>query len=821
MKKIIDSSILFAVFTLVAIATAKAETVVWYTFDDLTPGDRLADGTNIVNKANPGTHDATVLGLMNYTLKPDSTKMPVCTDGISESLRIFDPVSRTMSEGADRALRFQSTWNTGDGAFLQIPNDADMRPESFTVEAMVWFPEGATSVNNWNVIAVHPAKMTCANADAWGFRFTGPNQIIVRFTRPREYTPTAGKEDTYDNVTGADNVSVSATVPAVNDGRWHHVAFTAAPNGADSSKTDVKVFFDYNQVASSTLDFRPQFSDEDDCPVWVGSTRQSFGFFTGAIGEFRLSNVALTPGEFLRSHDAGLDKDVVLYYDFETLGESGQIVNIASPGIMDGTIITNNSLAPEFVEDSPVERLRQSMASAVYETSEKSLMNSITSASSRKDGYVECMPLDVDWFSKTNFTIECFFKTENMTQNYTPLFRRWGGWNVQVNIGVGYTGGNMGINISTNANYTQTERNISSFTAGTWNHVALVVNQTGETKTLKTYFNHQLKDTFPLPSNLSDEFRDSVSDRTGLWYIAGANGGNSFDGKIDSMRVTLRALEPAEFMASRRFPQGSTITRLSFEDETPNASAEFGTLCEGRYQGTSGFEPTYPDDVPGVVIRDGEAGEVLTKHNLKSISFPDTTEHSWFAYGALSSVGKPMDVYYLHYDTNGVKRTAGTIEFWMKSSQTDADWDSVVLDLYKTGGAAWAVGFNGNHQIQFGFGASVAGWKYAIASGVNVLDGKWHHVAFTYGPNAENEAMMDVKAYVDYNCIATTTEEGHMDLDSTNDYFDFRLGGQRGHGHSEKNFGGLIDELRISDVALEPSQFLRAEHAPGFSIFIR
>ena len=120
MKKIIDSSILFAVFTLVAVATAKAETVVWYTFDDLTPGDTLANGTTVENKANPGTHDATVLGLMNYTLKPDSTKMPICTNGISESLRIFDPVSRTMSEGADRALRFQSTWNTGDGAFLQI-----------------------------------------------------------------------------------------------------------------------------------------------------------------------------------------------------------------------------------------------------------------------------------------------------------------------------------------------------------------------------------------------------------------------------------------------------------------------------------------------------------------------------------------------------------------------------------------------------------------------------------------------------------------------------------------------------------------------------
>ncbi|MBQ5795935.1 MAG: LamG domain-containing protein, partial [Kiritimatiellae bacterium] len=706
---------------------------------------------------------------------------------------------------------------------------ADMRPESFTVEAMVWFPEGATSVNNWNVIAVHPAKMTCANADAWGFRFTGPNQIIVRFTRPREYTPTAGKEDTYDKVTDVDNVSVGATVPAINDGRWHHVAFTAAPNGADSSKTDVKVFFDYNQVASSTLDFRPQFSGEDDCPVWVGSTRQSYGFFTGAIGEFRLSNVALTPGEFLRSHDAGLDKDVVLYYDFETLGESGQIVNIASPGIMDGTIVTNtanSNLAPEFVEDTPVARIRQSLHETTWQESEKSLCNYVVNPglawdSVNRCGYVKCQPVDTAWFSKMNFTVETFFMTTNNVQKWNSFFQRKGGWNVQFQMGISTAGGTVGYNITTNETIGQVEQQASSFTVGEWHHFAVVVDQTGETKRLTAYLDKKIVKQISLDSRITQNNKSNLYDYNGAWFIAGGPSDCAFDGKLDSMRVTLRALGPAEFMTSRGFPQGSTITRLSFEDETPNASAEFGTLCEGRYQGASGFEPTYPDDVPGVVIRDGEAGEVLTKHNLKSISFPDTTNHSWFAYGALSSVGKPMDVYYLHYDTNGVKRTAGTIEFWMKSSQTDADWDSVVLELYKAGGIAWIVWFDGNHQIHLGFGASVAGWKYAIASGVNVLDGKWHHVAFTYGPNAEDESMMDAKAYVDYNCIATTTVEGHMNLDSTNDYFDFRLGGQRGHGHSEKNFGGLLDELRISDCALEPSQFLRAEHAPGFSIIIR
>jgi hypothetical protein len=39
--------------------------------------------------------------------------------------------------------------------------------------------------------------------------------------------------------------------------------------------------------------------------------------------------------------------------------------------------------------------------------------------------------------------------------------------------------------------------------------------------------------------------------------------------------------------------------------------------------------------------------------------------------------------------------------------------------------------------------------------------------------------------------------------------------------NSANTYDGLIDELRFSDVALEPSQFLRAENAPGLSIIVR
>jgi hypothetical protein len=40
-------------------------------------------------------------------------------------------------------------------------------------------------------------------------------------------------------------------------------------------------------------------------------------------------------------------------------------------------------------------------------------------------------------------------------------------------------------------------------------------------------------------------------------------------------------------------------------------------------------------------------------------------------------------------------------------------------------------------------------------------------------------------------------------------------------GPNETGYVGFIDELRVSDGALTPSQFLRAEKAPGFSILVR
>ena len=480
---------------------------------------------------------------------------------------------------------------------------------------------------------------------------------------------------------------------------------------------------------------------------------------------------------------------------------------------MDGTFVTRNDYSPEIVAESPAERLRQSMLAATYENSSKALQNRIIDSSHRQTGYLMCTPLDDDWLAKTNFTIETYFKTSNQAQPYVALFQRNGGFNVQLKFGINSGGTSLGINISTNT-AEQIQRDWYTIPKDEWHHAALVVNQTGEDKKIDLFIDGVRKSGMALDANLTSLDKDGMT-HNGTWYFAGATG-NSFDGTIDSMRVTLRALEPQEFLTDRPYTSGSTTAHISFDDETPNASADYGTLREGKYQGN--IVPTYSDDVPGPIIRDGEGGEILKKNNGKSISFPDTTDHSWVLYGI------PLDIYHLYASTGGQYRTSGTIEFWMKSSQTDADYDTVLLNYYarnKSGSdyQPILIRFNSNHRLEFGFSASGV-WKVVTAVNVDVLDGKWHHIAFTFKPSPTDSSKMVATGYIDHDSVGTLTCDGQLLLENDG-YFDLRFAGQHGGDFGKKNYGGLIDELRFSDVALEPSQFLRAEHAPGFSIFIR
>ena len=118
----------------------------------------------------------------------------------------------------------------------------------------------------------------------------------------------------------------------------------------------------------------------------------------------------------------------------------------------------------------------------------------------------------------------------------------------------------------------------------------------------------------------------------------------------------------------------------------------------------------------------------------------------------------------------------------------------------------WALYMTANGKLEVRFKGSASG---TTGQGVAINDGNWHHVAMTY---SKNDGVCRV--YVDYAESFLYSPSGGgaiLYLDSQEEsYTAFHVGGYPFvSGNVGRKFNGCIDEVRISDVALDPSQFLR------------
>ena len=502
---------------------------------------------------------------------------------------------------------------------------------------------------------------------------------------------------------------------------------------------------------------------------------------------------------------AALDPDCVLYYDFETMAEDGyKVENIANPGVMQLNGKTNGLAT--VVETTPSAKIRQTRAAVPAGDSSKALYY-VTDETIIDSRY--CTPPDgTDYFATTNFTIELFYKMDGNVAAWRTLFKRLGGNNVQVNLGT-VSANKLGAQFITadnpTPNSTPTIYDTETTSDGQWHHVALVVDQTGETKTARLYRDYKLRGSATLATNLTSVVRNNDP----KWYVIGSgdryNGYDyNFNGWVDSVRVTLRALEPQEFlwgegMSIGRFPAGSTLAHVNFEDSINAVDAEGGTFLKGvNVAAKDGGSPAvFTNDVPGVRIIDGVNGSVLSRNNTKSLSFA-ASKVSW---------SNASDIYYLSKALDGDDRTSWTVEFFMKANSGQAQWARIMSALgdgnwgtwspyiieYKTGAKRFALNGSGN--------------KPSLNFGTDVCDGKWHHVAFSFEPNNDRSDPTNsvARVYVDYGEPAVAQTPNIFKYPEN---MHFVLGGV--NGDSEIGYVGLIDELRVSAGALTPLQFLRA-----------
>jgi hypothetical protein len=510
---------------------------------------------------------------------------------------------------------------------------------------------------------------------------------------------------------------------------------------------------------------------------------------------------------------AALDPDCILYYDFETMAEDGyKVENIANPGVMqlDGKRL---SLA-NVVEATPSAKIRQTRAATPAYDSSHTLR--YVQEGEVYDGRYCTPPDGTDYFATTNFTIELFYKIDGSVAAWHSMFKRFGANNIQVNLGVGGAN-NLSAQVMTGHDSSSYETKTVSDTKFTndeqWHHAALVVDQTGESKTMRLYRDYKLIGTQELATNLTSVVRGGDQ----KWYVIGSGDKYEFNGWVDSVRVTLRALEPQEFlwgegMSIGRFPASSTLAHVNFNDSINAADPDGGTLLNGVNEPSKdgGSPATFSDAVPGARIVDGEGGAILSRNNTKSLYFANSRV-AWT---------NTNEIYYLSKTLDGGDRTSWTVEFFMKAGSEQAEWARIISAL---GGGDWRtwspyiVEYKSTAK-RFALNGKGSDPKPSINFGLDVCDGKWHHVAFSFEPNNDRPDPTNsvMKLYIDYG------EPAAMQTQSIFKYpenLHFVLGGV---GQStDTGYFGLIDEMRISDGALTPSQFLRAEPAPGLSIFIR
>lgn len=500
---------------------------------------------------------------------------------------------------------------------------------------------------------------------------------------------------------------------------------------------------------------------------------------------------------------AAFDPDCVLYYDFETMAEDGyQVENIANPGVMqlDGKRL---SLA-NVVEATPDAKIRQTRTATPADDSAKALR--YVQEGEVYDGRYCTPPEGTDYFATTNFTIELFYKIDGSVAAWHSMFKRFGANNIQVNLGVG--GANkLSAQVMTghdSSSYDTKTVNDTEFTNDEqWHHAALVVDQTGESKTMRLYRDYKLIGTQELATNLTSVVRGGDQ----KWYVIGSGDKYEFNGWVDSVRVTLRALEPQEFlwgegMSIGRFPAGSTLAHVKFDGSLNAADADGGTFLNGvNVAAKDGGTPAaFTNDVPGARIIDGVNGSVLSRNNTKSLYFANS-KVSW---------SDASDIYYLSKTLAGEDRTSWTVEFFMKGDSVQANYARIMSALGGGSWSAWSpyiIEYR-NGAKKFALNGDGSNPKPSITFSTNVCDGAWHHVAFSFEPNNDRPDPTNsvMKLYIDYGQPAETQTQSIFKYPSN---LHFVLGGI-GNAATDTGYFGLIDELRVSAGALTPSQFLRA-----------
>ncbi len=809
----------FAVSAALTVAGANANTVAWWHFDEADPGtvaaaDTIASGMSSDVFAQPySLSDATAT-------KASGAYLPVFAKPF-RGLCVYDPVSGEKRVNR-AAMKFTTAESAKYGGALHVLTTASDQyqsaADSITVEAFV-----CTTGGVFSTFAPIVSCMQYENwsSEKWAIYMETDGTIALRFGGTAYYSGNSGQAGT----------------AKVNDGVWHHVALTW--DGAT-----VKVFVDYEQDKFKSSGNARQFSksgainynnggqwDYTRIGGYTGKSGEATARrrFNGLIDEVRVSNVALTPDQFLRLQPLDMNEDEVLRVSFDPdeFGALNAEVNLADalgynyPKAL--LKCRNNGGAAAF---DTAEKPSAAIGPALFANGVENVasIHFTTNGTGADSGCFMSAPNLAKWLvggSTTNYTIECFYKTSGQIRGATSKRQavfRLGAWRnlgsatlcADDGNGSGMENGKMMVSVRDNPN--NTDRYDSTFDSnlddGAWHHVAFVID--GENHQARSYIDGRISHR---RQNFDMAFAYENNNYP-LYAGCGFDGGSAwkpiqfFDGWIDSLRVTKRALAPEEFMSNNPFgaigdgPQ--PLLLADFNDGSFNlvcaSNAAFNVSGVGDAR-TGGTVPAFVDSAFGNLLLDGPDGTDKANSvkdiamNRSRVVFPSSplyeldsyTVEFWAKFTGIVDENGPAA-----NDSVSLSQRASILRC-AQGETADYDW-FLCRPYWKSDALALSIRRN------------IAGDKvdYDLEFLLNhcVVDGKWHHYALTFAMSADTTKTI-VSLYDDGE-LADTHELASVAYEARIGRVLKLLDGSSDH----PNLVGLVNSLRFSRGVLDPSRFL-------------
>ena len=787
--------------------TVLADTIAWWHFDECEPGT-TAPANTVASDQAPTTyaHVYTVgdSGAMSSLHENEGDYLPVYAKPF-RGLAVYDPVTDTTRTNR-AAMKFKIArggpnpdTNAGLARFggaLQFEGGDELYSSLYGTSALTVEAFVCTTGGVFNTFApiVGSVGGTSWTSERWALLMETDGSIAVRLT--------AGGETTIFYSSGSGGRGVSK----VNDGLWHHVAFTY-----DGS--NVRIYVDHvldRKSISGTPDrviaktgTIPTYSNNS---TWVGgyaygNATNGGRKFPGVIDEVRVSNAALTPDQFLRMRRLDADEDEIARVSFDPSGygfKQNDYINLVD------NLEPNRSLVVfRRVEGSdPSSYDTETKAGAVIAAGKYSDIRSENVASyyqttngAGKANYIQAPAISLkirgDDGEAASYTIETFFKTRGRvtgTSTRQVVFK-FGGqpWiNVIFN---GTSNRNLLYAYMMNGTDNYADSGVKNVDDGNWHHVACVVN--GTTSNICFYVDYRLDKTFTgaLPN---------VGNGNSMFFGAKERGeGQFFDGWLDDIRVPRRALVPAEFLTTHPVGTGDATLLAIFENDYSFTCAEneaFSVIGTPEAR-TGGVAPTFVKDSRGDLLLDGTNGT-------------DKVTNAYSAYFNKSRVVFPQSDLY--------EGDSYTVEFWAKFTGIVDENGSVATDSTSLANPVpilrlvrddsptsydWYL-YRANNVANGFMIAMQENYKGWALDNI-VVDGRWHHYALTVQPKVDDDTQTTVQLYYDYKPLGARTIDKRIP---------YRLAGHRlivGEGtHDEPNLQFEMDALRFSNGVLDPSQFI-------------